>query len=49
MMSKNLEMQDRQWYGVKRIKYIFAVKGIVEQSVRHLFITLNSFQFLTKY
>ena len=39
LMSRNFETHGCQWYGVKRIKYIFVDKGIAEQSLGHLFIT----------
>ena len=36
VMSQNCEMLGCEWYGVKRIKSIFANKGIVEKGLGHL-------------
>ena len=42
LMSRKLETQGGQWYGVKRIKSIFADRGRVEQGLGHLFIASSS-------
>ena len=45
---QNFETQVCQWYGVKRIKSIFADKGIGEKDLGHFIITSNGSLFFNK-
>ena len=48
-MTQNFETQGCQWYGVKKIKFIFADKENSGTSFRaHLFITSSSSYFFNK-
>ena len=47
-MSQNFETQGCRWYEVKRIKSIFADKGVVKQGLGHLFIISSSSHFFNK-
>ena len=38
LMPRKFKTQSCQWYAVKRIKSVFADKGILEQDLGHLFI-----------
>ena len=42
LMLQSFETQGYQWYGVKRIKFISWIRGIVEQGLGHLLITSST-------